>query len=295
MSKNNNNAIKIPKPILITAKTLEVMSNKLAARFAMKLFRTPMKFKLPKREQKMDKESKQEFLEIPRVNEKIRVYHLGNSNKKILLVHGWSGRGTQLCSIAYKFVKKGYSTVSFDAPAHGKSTGKTSDMTEFIASIQELDKKYGPFEYAVGHSLGAMSVLNAIKKGVKVKKAVIIGSGDVIKDIMNDFITKLGMNIATEKEMIKLFEKKFNTTINSYSAYIAAKEVNIPVLIMHDKGDNDVPVSAAHHLYKHLNNAELVITEGLGHRKILGDKEVIKKIMQFTEDEKDTNDNAGSV
>jgi alpha-beta hydrolase superfamily lysophospholipase len=62
--------------------------------------------------------------------------------KKILLIHGWSGRGTQLCSIADCFVKKGYTTISFDAPAHGKSPGKTSDMTEFIATILELERKF---------------------------------------------------------------------------------------------------------------------------------------------------------
>ena len=198
-----------------------------------------------------------------------------------MLVHGWSGRGTQLHSIAEKLLKNGYSTISFDAPAHGKSPGKTSDMTEFIACILELQKQYGPFTYAVGHSLGGMSVLNAIKRGLNVDKVVIIGSGDVIKDIMDDFTKQLGMNIDTGNLMIKLFEKKFGETINTYSAYIAAKEVTVPVLVIHDENDTDVPATAAHHIHKHLENGELVITQGLGHRKILGDSKVIKKIIQF--------------
>lgn len=279
----NPQPLKIPKAFKTTAKILESVSPKLAAKFAMKLFITPVKFKLPKRELEMDRLSKQEFINVPVLNKKIRVYHLGNSDKKVLLVHGWSGRGTQLYSIAQKVVDNGYSTISFDAPAHGKSTGKASDMTEFIECILELDKKYGPFEYAVGHSLGAMAVLNAIKKRLKVKKAVTIGSGDIIKDIMDDFTQKLGMKIDTGNAMIKIFEKKFKTTINSYSAYIAAKEVKIPVMVIHDEDDADVPVSAAHHVHKHLTSGKLVITKGLGHRKILGDKNVIKKITEFLE------------
>ncbi len=285
INKKHQSSLRIPKPILVTAKILEVTSPKLAAKFAIKLFTTPMKFKLPKREEEMDRDSRQEMVEIPALGKSIRVYHYGDSKRKVLLVHGWSGRGTQLHSIADKLLKSGYSTISFDAPAHGKSEGKTSDMTEFIRCILELEKQFGPFEHAIGHSLGAMAVLNSIKRGLKVKKAVTIGSGDVIKDIMDDFSQKLGMNVATGALMIRMFEKKFGETINSYSAYIAAKEVSVPVLAIHDEDDADVPVTAVHHIAAHLANAEVLITKGLGHRKILGDSKVIKKIIQFLNDE----------
>jgi len=279
--KKHRASLRIPKSILVTAKILEVTSPKLAAKFAIKLFTTPMKFKLPKREEEMDRNSRQEMIGIPALGKKINVYHYGNNTRKVLLVHGWSGRGTQLHSIADKLLKYGYSTISFDAPAHGKSEGKASDMTEFIQCILELEKQFGPFEHAVGHSLGAMSLLNSVKKGLKIKKAVLIGSGDVIKNIMDDFSRKLGMNVATGELMIRMFEKKFGETINTYSAYVAAQQVNIAVLAIHDEDDADVPVSAVHHIARHLSDVEVMVTEGLGHRKILGDSKVIKKIIHF--------------
>lgn len=286
--------MKIPKSIRVAAKILEVTSPKLAAKFAMKIFTTPVKFPLPKREEDMNVNTRQEMVQIPTLGKKICVYHYGESDRKVLLVHGWSGRGTQLHSIADKLLKNGYSTISFDAPAHGKSEGKTSDMTEFIKCILELDSLYGPFEFAIGHSLGAMAVLNAIKRGLKVNKAVGIGSGDVIEDIMDGFTQQMGMDIATGKLMIKLFEKKFGETINTYSAYIAAKDVAIPVLLFHDEDDTDVPVTAAYHIKEYLPDAELVITKGLGHRKILGDGKVIKRIIHFLNDEQDTIADAGA-
>jgi esterase/lipase len=50
------------------------------------------------------------------------VYQYGQSDKKVLLVHGWSGRGTQLVKIADALLKSGYSTISFDAlESHLKS------------------------------------------------------------------------------------------------------------------------------------------------------------------------------
>ena len=48
--------------------------------------------------------------------------------------------------------------------------------------------KYGVPNLAIGHSLGGMSILNAIKQNLAVKKAVTIGSGDVIQDIIDDYI-----------------------------------------------------------------------------------------------------------
>lgn len=274
-------SIEIPKAILYIAKILSIFSTKLTLLFAAKLFTTPIKHKTPKREHVMDANSKQRSISIPEIKKEIVVYEYGKSHKKVLLVHGWSGRGTQLVKIADELLEAGYMTISFDAPAHGKSKGNSSIMTEFIASILEIEKLYGPFEYVIGHSLGGMSVLNAIKQNFKVKKAVIIGSGDIIQDIIDDFIYKLKIQPKFGILLTNYFEGKFGGKMNDYSAYKAAEKIEIPILIIHDKDDDDVSVKAAYNIQKHLKNSEIIITEGLGHRKILGNETVIEKIIHF--------------
>lgn len=284
MSKNKEiqaQTLKIPKIILITAKLFEAISPNLATKFAAKLFTTPIKHKIPKREFQIDKESVQETVFVPSINKGIVVYRYGKSDKKILLVHGWSGRGTQLVKIADELVRLGFSTISFDAPAHGKSKGYSTIMVEFIASILELEKQFGPFEFAIGHSLGGMSILNAIRDNLKVKKAVIIGSGDIIQDIIDDFIKKLKLKSEIGIKLRDYFEKKHEVKMDYYSASNAAKKVSIPVLIIHDENDDDVNVKAAYNIKENLNISELMITKNLGHRKILGNTEVIKRIVEF--------------
>lgn len=276
-----NQSLQIPKVITQTAKLLQAISPKLATLFAAKLFTTPLKHRIPKRELHMVQNSKQEKLRIPKINKEIHLYHFGQSQKKILLVHGWSGRGTQLVKIADELLTNGFSTISFDAPAHGKSGSKTTLMPEFIASILEIEKQFGPFEFAIGHSLGGMSILNAIKQGLNVEKAVIIGSGDIIKDILDSFVLKMKLKPEIASMMKAHFEKKFGEPMESYSASFAAQSVDIPVLIIHDKNDEEIQVLAAHNIYRNLKNGEIYITEKLGHRKILGDKNVIEKILNF--------------
>jgi pimeloyl-ACP methyl ester carboxylesterase len=229
----------------------------------------------------MEKESIQEIVFVPSINKEIVVYHYGTSEKKILLVHGWSGRGTQLVKIADELLNLGYSTISFDAPAHGKSKGNSSIMVEFIASIIELEKQFGPFEFAIGHSLGGMAILNAIREKLKVRKVVLIGSGDIIQDIIDDFIKKLELKPEIGIKLREHFEKKYGVKMNYYSASNAAKEVLIPVLIIHDENDVDVNVKAAYNIKENLKISELMITKNLGHRKILGNNEVIQSIVTF--------------
>jgi len=280
-ASNPTKSLKIPAIIKVSAKISELISTKLATTFAAKIFTTPIKHKVPKRELEMDTKSAQEFITIPTINKNIAIYKYGESERKILLVHGWSGRGTQLFKIADELLKNGYSTVSFDAPAHGKSKGKTTIMSEFIASILEIEKQFGTFEIAIGHSLGGMSVLNAIKDGLKVQKAIVIGSGDIVQDILNEFTSKLGL----KKEMSTLlknhFENKYKVKMDDFSAYKAAQEIDIPVLVIHDKDDPEVSVKAGIHIHENLKKGNLYLTEGLGHRKILGNQNVIKKILEF--------------
>lgn len=278
---NPIDSLKIPQFIIVSSKVCAFISTKLVTSYAAKLFTTPIKHKIPKREFDMDQKSIQKSIYVPSIDKNIVTYEYGKSEQKILLVHGWSGRGTQLFKIADELLKNGYSTVSFDAPAHGKSSGKSTIMSEFIASILEIEKQFGPFDFAIGHSLGGMSVLNAIKDGFQVNKAIVIGSGDIVQDILDDFIAKLELKQEISAHLRERFEEKYQIKMNDFSAYKAAQEVKIPVLVIHDNDDPEVPVKAGIHINKHLKNGTLYLTEGLGHRKILGNQNVIKKILDF--------------
>ncbi|MBB4804087.1 pimeloyl-ACP methyl ester carboxylesterase [Flavobacterium nitrogenifigens] len=278
---NPTKSLKIPAIIIISAKICAFISTKLVTRFAAKIFTTPIKHKVPKREFEMDSKSIKKNIYVPSIDKSIVTYFYGQSDRKILLVHGWSGRGTQLFKIADELLRNGYSTVSFDAPAHGKSEGKTTIMSEFIASILEIEKQFGPFEIAIGHSLGGMSVLNSIKDGLSVEKAIIIGSGDIVQDILDEFVFKLGLKKEISKNLRDFFEKKYEVKMDDFSAYRAAKKIEIPVLVIHDNDDPEVSVKAGIHITENLKKGTQFLTDGLGHRKILGNQNVIKKILEF--------------
>ena len=271
----------IPKTILYTGKTLQAISPYLAMHYAVKLFKTPIKHKIPEREIAMQKSAQLEKMMIPEINKEIMVYKYGYSKKIVLLVHGWSGRGTQLYKIADKLLENGFMTISFDAPAHGLSSGKTTLMNEFVIAVKHLHQKFGPFHAAIGHSLGGMTILNAFKQNINLKCLVTIGSGDLISDICDDFVEKIDLKPIVSKKMKAYFDKNIHEDLDNYSGSNAAKENNIPTLVIHDTDDKDVPVSCAHNIRQNLKYGELLITNGLGHRQILKDNLVISRIIDF--------------
>lgn len=281
MPKPPKKAFTIPKPILYIGKLLQFFSPYLAMRFVFKLFMTPHRFKRPNREDKMYLEANKEKLFLPEFQKSIQIYKYGNAQKKILFVHGWAGRGTQLYKIAENFVDKGCMAISFDATAHGDSDGKTSAMTEFIPAILAIDKQYGPFEFAVGHSLGGMALLNAVKQGFSVKRIALLGSGDSIIDICHLFVEKLELKPKVADLLKVNMDNLLGYDVEMLSANVAAKSVKIPTLVIHDTNDDEVPVSCAHAIRQSLEKGEVLITDGLGHRRILTDSKVIENILVF--------------
>ena len=271
----------IPKPVSYFAKILELISSRLASFFGIRLFITPVNFPIPKREQYMLKSAQKKRLYIPEIKKEIEILSYGYSKKKVLLVHGWSGRSTQLFAFADKLLENGYMVISFDGPAHGKSTGKTTMMPEFLKTIQKINTTFGPFEAAIGHSFGATSLYNAAATFLDIKTFIAIGSGDRISDIISNFAKNLYLKEKSAKKIQLGLEKKWMIHIDDFSSSSVAKKIKIPVLVVHDIIDGDVPVSCAYRIRQNLEKGSLLITNGLGHTKILRNNEIVHKSIKF--------------
>ena len=271
----------IPIPVRCFAKTLELISSRLASFFGIRLFITPVNFPIPKREQYMLKSAQKKRLQIPEIKKEIEILSYGYSKKKVLLVHGWSGRSTQLFAFADKLLENGFMVISFDGPAHGKSTGRTTMMPEFLKTIEKINTTFGPFEAAIGHSFGATSLYNAAATFLDIKTFIAIGSGDRISDIISNFVKNLYLNEKSAKKIQSGLEKKWVIHLDDFSSSTVAKKIKIPVLVVHDKTDGDVPVSCAYKIRQNLEKGSLFITNGLGHTKILRNNEVVHKSIKF--------------
>ena len=283
MKKNRKKrpAVRIPTQIRLVVWLSQLISSALATKVALYLFFRPQRFKTPVREHQMFDAAEQIKFYASSIAKEIQVYRLQGKKQKVLLLHGWSGRGTQLFSFAYELQKENYEVITFDMPAHGQSHGNKTNVLELTSCIQDLNQKFGPFDAAIAHSMGGFALLRAIKDGLPLQSAAIIGSGDSIKGVFYRFSQQLHFSEKITERMITTVEKQFGTKLETYSSSMSIKEIDIPLLIVHDKDDKEAPYECSITLHDLARKSQLKLTSGLGHHRILRDPKTVQHIVQF--------------
>ena len=279
--KNTSPVLRIPSWIRFGVWLSQQLSTSLATQLALYLFFRPQRFKRPVREQVMHEHALQTSCYVPEIDKVIQVFRFAGKGPKVLLLHGWSGRGTQLFAFADELRKSNAEVVTFDMPAHGQSLGNKTNIVELVACIKEVHAKYGPFDHAIAHSMGSMALLRALRDGILMKSVAIIGSGDKIRNVFYRFSEQLQFSDKVTEQMIQAVEKKFGMNLESYSSSMSLEHLKMPLLIVHDKDDKETPFVYSKDLHEIANNSELLLTSGLGHHRILRDSKTVQHIVQF--------------
>lgn len=281
-NKNNSKpapSFKVPAWIPVTMKLLEKAFPKLALKLALKIFFRPIPFKTPPKELKWQRKASVKTLYADGLP--FTVYRWNKKGKKILLVHGWSGRGTQFYKLIKKLLEKGYQPIAIDAPGHGRFPSKFTDLVKFIQAIEVTSASYGPFYAMVGHSLGGVAIANAAHGKVHALKMVIIASPARISYTVRDFCARIGTSESLQRALYQTLEQIYGSKIHQYSLAEVVKGISIPGLVIHDTDDEDVHYGEAIEIHNHWPGSRLHTTSGLGHRRVLRDKAVIKRILRF--------------
>lgn len=260
------------------------LSPTLAAHMAYKLWLTPTRFKMPAREQEVLASAETQYLQINDC--RIATYSWQPVNHQtaptVLLVHGWSGRGTQLGSFVQPLLDAGYRVLSFDAPAHGKSSGKQTNLYEVAETLLALQNHFGDFDSVITHSFGGPCITIAIRRGFTTQRIVCICPPATTIGLVEKFNQALQVPEKAASKMIRQIEITFGKTIwDDISMINTVKTLTMPGLLIHDSNDADIPWQEGHAVAQAWNNASFVKTSGLGHRRILRDAGVIEKTIGF--------------
>lgn len=260
-----------------------LLPSKITSRFALRIFLTPGKRAAPQWEVDLGEKAQKDML--MNGNNQVVVYRWGSGDKHILLCHAWGGRGTQLGNLVEPLIANGYSVITFDAPAHGASPGKTSDMVEYVTTISLISQKYGPFDAVVGHSFGAGNILWAIQSyELRAKKIILMGCFIHGIWVIDAFGEALGLPKKIVEQMRNILEKRYVGELkwDRLSMIDVLKTVSSPLLLVHDRQDKVIPYTHVLQLFDaSRGNSELLSTDGLGHWRILRDRNVVNKVVDF--------------
>lgn len=199
----------------------------------------------------------------------------------VLLVHGWNGRATQLGSFVAPLVARGYRVVAFDARGHGDSEGSRSSLPELANCIRQVVDELGGVYAILAHSLGGAATTFALAYGLQAERAVFISPPADPREFLKIFGAALGITDEVRSLVKTRVERRLGVPLEEMLANNIAPRMEIPLLVIHDRDDKEVPFNVGRSVAQHWPGAELILTAGLGHQRILRDPGVRDAAVSF--------------
>jgi pimeloyl-ACP methyl ester carboxylesterase len=215
-------------------------------------------------------------------NRRLAVWQAGPATAPaVLLSHGWGGSGVQMGGFVAPLLARGHRVVWFDQPGHGESGRGAVGLPDFVRAVAALAETHGPFEAAVGHSLGAAALALALRRGLRLGRVVFVASPASLSEHAHNFARWIGITPRIREAMRHRVEQRYGVRFADIDRIEELAKLRLPALFVHDSADTAVPFEHTLRLSGHLPGARLLKTHGLGHFRILRDPAVVGAIIGF--------------
>lgn len=271
-----------------------MLSPRMAGRMAARLFHTPPKVALTpdqlalarKADEILDRSDRQ-VMDIE--GQKVvtwRMNAVGQSRGTVVLIHGWTGAARFMVGFATEVVAAGYDAVLMDLPAHGASTGRTTDVAECGRVLRAILHKVGPVRGLIGHSFagGVISVaLNDPETAALADEAniAIVSSPNQYSYVTRQFAGFVELTPPALQVFEDLACARIGMKMQDAQGHKLLADVDCPMLVVHCRDDVEISVNQALRWKAGRKSARLHLTRGYGHRNIVHAPEVTRLVADF--------------
>ncbi|HSV36857.1 MAG TPA: alpha/beta fold hydrolase [Ramlibacter sp.] len=257
----------------------------LAVRAACRLFLTPLPPKWLNRRQAWDASWRVQAWPFESASVTVYSPAVAPHGPVVLLVHGWGGHAGQMLALAEAVAARGLRPVIVEMPGHGRSKGAQSTLPQFTRAIEyvsaRLRQEGHTLRALVAHSLGASASAYVASRGLPIERLVLIAPAASPPEYTRLFAQVFGLSETTRSAMQKRIEAREGLLMSQFEPPSVGPGIRIPTLVVHDRHDS-INRYADGQAYAHaIRAAQLLPTEGLGHRKLLKDAAVLGKTAMF--------------
>jgi pimeloyl-ACP methyl ester carboxylesterase len=278
--------VRTPKALPLTVRAMRTglqvlsrVSRDKAAAVAEQIFLTPKRRPRPLDE--LDVLETAYPFTLPTRHGNLAAWAWGDVGPRVLLVHGWEGRGAQLGGLVAPLTSAGFRVVTFDAPAHGNSAGDRSSLIHFADSVEEAALSLGPLHGIVCHSMGGAATLWASRHRPLAARVVMVAPPIDLRDFTRAASRTLGLPEEVRQRVHVRLEARFGVNVEALRADRLASTMRGPLLVIHDDNDREVPIACGEAIARAWPGSTFVRTHGLGHQRILRDEETMQTITRF--------------
>lgn len=199
----------------------------------------------------------------------------------VLLVHGWGDHAARLAAFVEPLVAAGFRVVGVDLPGHGASRGGPTDLYALASVVRGVAERVGAAG-VVAHSLGGAMTVLALRDGLALQAVTLVAPAVRIEQGVHTFAARLRLPARAVSGLRRGVERRFGAGVwEDLRADVAAASLRIPALVIHDRGDTHVPAADGGSLAGAWPGAQLRLTDGLGHSRILRDADVTRQAAEF--------------
>lgn len=230
----------------------------------------------------------------------ITTYDWGAGPRTALLLHGWRGRASAFAPLVRELVAERFRVVAFDAPAHGSSGGRRTDIRDWVDAAEQLQATRGSFDLIVGHSFGALAALTIARADVPAPAVVAIAGAGSPAAFLTQFARDLHLDGPTSARLAERFRRRLGLDEATVSARYDAAQHPLPegtrLLVVHDRGDRRMPDDSSLLLHAaHGARSRLLRTDGLGHTRILSADPTLDAVVALATGGLDAVDELGTT
>jgi pimeloyl-ACP methyl ester carboxylesterase len=260
---------------------MQALSPSLAARLALRMFLTPPRRQLDPSDAPIVAQAVRTL--VPIGADAFTKWTWGEGAPVVVLLHGWGSHAARFGDFIAPLRAAGYMVVGIDAPAHGASPGRLSDLPRFRDSLAEVLRAHRPVHAVIGHSLGGAATLTVLAETREFhpRKICLFGVPADMDYILESFAMMLGLRTRALAKLRERFAQRFGRSARDISIAAAAAHVRIPVMVVHDEEDNVAPLAQGNALAAAIPGATLLLTKGLGHSGGLRDATTIERVVAF--------------
>jgi pimeloyl-ACP methyl ester carboxylesterase len=243
------------------------------------LFCTPFARKLKERHHEFLNKGKSMVIEVDGTS--IQTYQWGHGSKHVILVHGWASHTYRWKPFIQNLLQNDFTVHAFDAPAHGNSGGKILNIIIYEKAIRQVVLSRPKLTYIIGHSIGGFASTYFLSRNPEssIKKAVILAAPGNVADFFNYYSKQLGLSNKTITLIADQLEQLYGNRPDYYNSASFGSKINIPSLIIHDKGDTATNPNDSKKLHENWPKSELILTNGNGHE--LKSEDVINSVIKY--------------
>ncbi|MFT5705866.1 MAG: pimeloyl-ACP methyl ester carboxylesterase [Oceanospirillaceae bacterium] len=209
---------------------------------------------------------------------------VSDPQKNIFLCHGWGDSSTRFTQLIDYLLTENFTVWSLDQVGHGQSKGNYSDLYCFkegtTKALQYLESIQASPIALVGHSMGALGLMNVDKKERLNKQLILISAPVLFFENMQNAVASVGIAKSMLDNLLEHVSAKYQLSWQDLAPAKRIANIDDGVLIIHDTSDLICPYSLTKNLVA-LVPHELFTTHNLGHIKLLKDSRLMAKVVSY--------------